>query len=218
MHASPKSPARFRVWPIVLIVAVLGGAIWLWEDVLEDRVFPKRWGVVEEGRVFRSGQLHPALVRRTLERHGIDLVISLIDLTHADDDDRAADEAERIACEELEIERRVFPLQGDGTGGIDNYAWAIASIAECLEDDRRVLVHCAAGSQRTGGVVTCFRVLVQGWEPQRALKEMARYDWEPDEDMAVLDHLNAHMRELVAKLVEMGVLEAAPDPLPRLAP
>ncbi len=145
-----------------VLVALVGGGVWLWEDVLEDRLVPKRWGVVEEGRVFRSGQLHPALVRRTLERHGIDLVISLIDLTRADDDDRKADEAERIACEELEIERRVFPLQGDGTGAIENYARAIASMAECLEDDRRVLVHCAAGSQRTGGVVTGFRVLVQG--------------------------------------------------------
>ena len=62
------------------VLAVLaGGGVWLWEDVLEDRLVPKRWGVVEEGRVFRSGQLHPALVRRTLERHGIDLVISPAD-------------------------------------------------------------------------------------------------------------------------------------------
>ena len=66
--------------------------------------------------------------------------------------------------------------------------------------------------------MACFRVLLRGWEPQRALEEMVRYDWEPDEDVIVLDHLNAHMHELVAKLVEMGVLEAAPDPLPRLAP
>ena len=218
MQASPERSRRFRLWPIILIVAVVAGGVWMWEEVLEDRIVPKRWGVVEEGRIYRSGQLHPALVYKTLERHGIDLVISLIDLTYADDDDRAADEAERIACEELEIERRVFPLQGDGTGTIENYAQAIASIVECLEDDRRVLVHCAAGAQRTGGVVTGFRVLVQGWDPKRACAEMAEYDWDPDKDRAVLDHLNAHMHELVAKLVEMGVLEAAPDPLPRLAP
>jgi len=204
---------------VVGVLAVLaGGGVWLWEDVLEDRLVPKRWGVVEEGRVFRSGQLHPALVRRTLERHGIDLVISLIDLTRADDDDRKADEAERIACEELEIERRVFPLRGDGTGRIENYARAIASIAECLEDDRRVLVHCAAGSQRTGGVVTGFRVLVQGWDPKLACAEMAEYDWDPDKDRAVLDYLNAHMGDLVEQLRRMRVIDRAPDPLPLLAP
>ena len=201
-----------------LLAALAGGGVWLWEDVLEDRLVPKRWGVVEEGRVFRSGQLHPALVRRTLERHGIDLVISLIDLTRADDDDREADEAERIACEELEIERRVFPLRGDGTGAIENYARAIASIAECLEDDRRVLVHCAAGAQRTGGVVTGFRVLVQGWDPKLACAEMAEYDWDPDKDRAVLDHLNAHMGDLVEQLRRMRVIDRAPDPLRLRAP
>ncbi len=199
-------------------MALVVGGVWLWEDVIEDRLVPKRWGVVEEGRVFRSGQLHPALIHKTLERHGIDLVISLIDLTHADDDDRAADEAERIACDALEIERRVFPLQGDGTGAIENYARAIASMAECLEDDRRVLVHCAAGAQRTGGVVAGFRVLVQGWDPKRACAEMADYDWDPDKDHAVLDHLNAHMGDLVERLRRMRVIDRAPDPLPLLAP
>ncbi len=201
-----------------VVLALVGGGVWVWEDVLEDRFVPKRWGVVEEGRIYRSGQLHPALVHKTLERHGIDLVISLIDLTHADDDDRTADEAERIACAQLEIERRVFPLQGDGTGTIENYAQAIASIVECLEDDRRVLVHCAAGAQRTGGVVTGFRVLVQGWDPKRACAEMAEYDWDPDKDRAVLDYLNAHMGDLVEQLRRMRVIDRAPDPLPLLAP
>ncbi len=214
---TPRTRRRW-LWPVVLVALALGGAIWIWEEVLEDRIVPKRWGVVVPEQVYRSGQLHPALVGRTLECHEIDLVVSLIDLNAASEDDLAADEAERQTCEALGIERRVYPLQGDGTGDIGNYAGAIASIVEGTRRGERVLVHCAAGSQRTGGVVACFRVLVQGWEPQRALEEMARYDWEPDEDMIVLDHLNAHMHELVAKLVEMGVLEAAPDPLPRLAP
>ncbi len=214
---TPRTRRRW-LWPVVLVALVLGGAIWIWEEVLEDRFVPRRWGVVVQQQVYRSGRLHPALVRRMLEGHEIGLVISLIDLGAAGPTDRAADAAEQETCEALGIERRVYPLQGDGTGDIANYAGAIASIVEATRRGERVLVHCAAGSQRTGGVVACFRVLVQGWEPQRALEEMARYDWEPDEDVIVLDHLNAHMHELVAKLVEMGVLEAAPDPLPRLAP
>ncbi len=200
------------------MLVVGGGGFWLWEEVLEYRFIPKRWGTVVDGQVYRSGQLHPALVKRTLAKYQIELVMSLIDPRFLSDWDLEADAAEQRACGELGIERRVYPLQGDGTGDIGTYAGAIASIVEGTRRGERVLVHCAAGSQRTGGVVACFRVLVQGWEPQRALEEMARYDWEPDEDVVVLDHLNAHMHELVAKLVEMGVLEAAPDPLPKLVP
>jgi protein tyrosine/serine phosphatase len=214
---TPRTRRRW-LWPVILIVLVVGGAIWVWEEVLEDRVVPRRWGVVVPEQVYRSGQLHPALVRRTLEGNQIDLVVSLIDPSAASEADQAAEEAERQTCEALQIERRVYPLQGDGTGDIANYAGAIVSIVEGTRRGERVLVHCAAGSQRTGGVVTCFRVLVQGWEPRQALEEMARYDWDPDEDLIILDHLNDHMPELVAKLVEMGVLETAPDPLPKLVP
>ncbi len=50
-----------KPWIIGLMIAIIGGSIWLWEDVLEDRLIPKRWGVVEAGVIYRSGQLSPAL-------------------------------------------------------------------------------------------------------------------------------------------------------------
>ena len=54
----PK-PASRTLWIIGLAVAIIGGSIWVWEDVLEDRLIPKRWGVVEAGAIYRSGQLSP---------------------------------------------------------------------------------------------------------------------------------------------------------------
>ena len=62
---------------IAIIVAVIGSSIWVWEEVLEDRIIPKRWGVVAPGEVYRSWQLSPALFRQTLDKHGIGLVVHL---------------------------------------------------------------------------------------------------------------------------------------------
>ena len=202
-------------WVVVGIVVLIAGGIWLWEEQLEDRIIPKRWGAVIDGSLYRSGQLHPALIERTFVAHGIELVVSLIDVETGSDDDRAFDAVERTTCEDLGIERRVLPLQGDGTGNIGNYALAIGAIAVGLESGRTILVHCAAGSQRTGGVVACFRVLVEGWTPAEARAEMERYDWDPKDDRALTDHLNANMAELARRLVDLRVIDALPDPLPR---
>jgi hypothetical protein len=56
---------------IVGTLVVLWAMVMIWEELLEDRLIPKRWGVVEEGSIYRSGQLHAALVKSTLADHGI---------------------------------------------------------------------------------------------------------------------------------------------------
>ena len=141
------------VWLAVLLV---GGGIWLWEDVIEDRVIPKRFGVVKEGRIYRSGQLSASLIKRTLVKYKIGVIVSL-----SGDSDDVDKNAERQAAAELGIERLVFPLGGNGTGDINNYAEAIAAICEAQEKGNPVLVLCAAGAQRPGGVVATYRLLVE---------------------------------------------------------
>lgn len=197
---------------IGVIVAVIGGGIWLWEDVLEDRLIPKRFGVVVPGSIYRSGQLSPTLIRKTLARHEIDLVVHL----GVHDPLNKAHVAEQAAVESLGIERRLFPLRGDGTGDIDNYAQAIAAIVEARDAGQRVLVHCAAGSYRTGGVIASYRMLLEGMPPDEAWAEMEQYSW--NSDIPILpEYLNSHMAQLTEKLVQLGVIERVPEPLPVLA-
>ena len=206
-----KSIGRLLV-TIGVIVAVIGGGIWVWEEVLEDRLIPKRFGVVVPGSVYRSGQLSPSLVRRTLAKHEIDLVVHL----GVHDPGNKAHVAEQAAVETLGIERRLFPLRGDGTGDIDNYAQAIAAIVAARDAGRRVLVHCAAGSYRTGGVIASYRMLIEGKAPDEAWAEMERYSWNSDNPI-LPEYLNSHMGELTEKLLQMGVIESVPEPLPVLA-
>ncbi len=211
---SPASrPRKSRLLlTIGLIVAVIGGAIWVWEEVLEDRLIAKRFGVVVPGSIYRSGQLSPAMVQKTLAKHDIDLVVHL----GVHNPDNEAHVAEQEAVRQLGIERRLFPLRGDGTGDIDNYAQAIAAIVEARDAGRRVLVHCAAGSYRTGGVVASYRMLLEDMDPAEAWAEMEQYSW--NSDIPILpEYLNSHMGELTEKLVLLGVIERVPEPMPVLA-
>ena len=198
------------VWLAVLLV---GGGIWLWEDVIEDRVIPKRFGVVKEGRIYRSGQLSASLIKRTLVKYKIGVIVSL-----SGDSDDVDKNAERQAAAELGIERVVFPLGGKGTGDINNYAEAIAAIYEAQEKGKPVLVHCAAGAQRTGGVVATYRLLVEEKAPSFVLAEMKRYGWDPRRNELLLPYINSNMAQLAELLCEMGVINEAPEPLPQLGP
>ena len=209
----PRKSSGRLLLTIGVIVAVIGGGIWVWEEVLEDRLIAKRFGVVVPGSIYRSGQLSPAMVRKTLVKHDIDLIVHL----GVHDPTNKAHVAEREAVEALGIERRLFPLRGDGTGDIDNYARAIAAIVEARDAGRQVLVHCAAGSYRTGGVIASYRMLIEGMAPEEAWAEMERYSW--NSDIPILpEYLNSHMAELTEKLLQLGVIDSVPDPLPVLGP
>ena len=200
-HASrPRKSTGRLLLTIGIIVAVIGGAVWVWEDVLEDRLIAKRFGVVVPGSIYRSGQLSPAMVQKTLEKHHIDLDVHL----GVHNPLNEAHVAEQGAVQQLGIERRLFPLRGDGTGDINNYAQAIAAIVEARDAGRKVLVHCAAGSYRTGGVVASYRMLLEGMPPAEAWAEMEDYSWNSDSPI-LPEYLNSHMAELTAKLVKLGV-------------
>jgi protein tyrosine/serine phosphatase len=197
---------------IVLAAVIIGGGIWLWHDVIQDRVIPKRWGCVEQGAIYRSGELSPALIERTLRKNDIQVIVSLTGEKPDDPDQNA----ERQAAKELGIELLRFGLGGDGTGDIEHYAQAIAHIVKAKQEGKAVQVHCAAGTQRTGGVIACYRLLVRGDPKDDVLREMRSYDWDPQDNPKLVPYVNENMPTLAARLVELGVIESVPDPLPLL--
>ena len=199
------------VWPAILLLV---GAAWLWEDVVEDRVIPKQFGVVKEGQIYRSGQLSSSLVKRILLKYKIGVIVSLSGDSSGDVDK----DAERQAAAELGIERLIFPLSGNGTGDINNYARAVAAICEAQKKQKPVLVHCAAGAQRTGGVIAAYRLLVEKENAPFVLAEMMRYGWNPKRNVYLLPYLNSHMEELAMLLQQMDVIDHVPSSLPQIGP
>lgn len=198
---------------LVCFLVGLAGTL-LWSEVLKYRFIVKRFGVVEPGLIYRSGQISKWLIEDTLKRHEIAVVIDLNGIEVGD----AHQPVEVETAERLGLEHHRLPLSGNGTGDIRQYAEAIRLIHESANAGRPVLVHCYAGAQRTGGVVACYRMLVQKKPPSEAYAELMRYGWDPDEDHALRDYVNANMVELAGLLAENGVIAEAPDPLPILGP
>lgn len=183
-----------------------------WE-IFKYQIVPKRFGVVEQDKIFRSGRIAPHLIRKTLQKHGIKVVV---DLTKPDQQNPSWC-AEQAVTEELGINRYNFPLCGDGTGDIANYANAIAVIESSKKENKPVLVHCAAGVQRTGGVIASYRLLVEKQPPATAYAELTRYGWKPRHDKILLDYLNSHMAELAVllqsrQIIQKGEKEKPPPP------
>lgn len=209
-----RYPRPRRAALLLAVTVIIGGGAGIWQGILKDRLVAKRWGVVEEGRIYRSGQISRHLIEPMLTQNGIRVVI---DLT-GDDPANPDQPAERQAIARLGIELKRCPLWGDGTGNIRNYAAAVKALVDARREGKPVLVHCFAGTQRTGGVVAAYRMLVEQRPPGDALAELRKYKWDPTRDGILTDYLNAHMAELAALLVANGVLAHVPDPLPTLVP
>lgn len=194
------------------VILILCGAMWLWVELVEDHVVPKRWSSVERGCIYRSGQLSPSLVRKTLKRHKIAVIV---DLTR-DEPEAKEQQAETKAAHELGIRLTRFPLHGDGTGEIGNYAGAITEIVRARSRGERVLVHCRAGVQRTGGIIACYRLLVEQRSASFVMEELRENRWDPTDNPDLIPYLNEHLGELAAMLLETGVINEIPSPLPVL--
>lgn len=212
--AAPKAKPSLLIWKVAVLCVTIGLGYWVWDEFIEERVIPKRLGVVVPKQLYRSGQLHPALVEDVLRVRGIDLVIDMTRQVEGD----PYQEAEQQAVENLNIEHLRLPgLGGDGLGDPNRYIEALIAIDQAMDADQQVLVHCAAGSQRTGGVVALYRLLFEQWETDRIIDEMKQYDWEMT-DQVLLDYLDKHLPEIAAALAEAGVIDRVPENLPRLAP
>jgi tyrosine-protein phosphatase SIW14 len=192
-------------------LAVLSGVL-LWKEGLQDQVIPKRWGVVEPGLIYRSGQISARLVETTLRKYRITTIVSLT----FDDPNDKNQIAERLAAEKMGIDLQRYPLRGDGTGDITNYAKAVATIAQAKRSGKPVLVHCAAGAQRTGGVVAFYRLLVERRPVTFVYAELCNYGWKPS-DSPLINYVNTNMAAMAELLQQMGITGDVPNPLPVLA-
>jgi protein tyrosine/serine phosphatase len=208
-----SNPRLNRRWFLIATVTVLVAAgISLWTCVLEDRFIPKRFGVVEQGLIYRSGQLSPPLIKKFLTQRSIRVII---DLTF-EDPNNLDQQAEKKTAEELNVRILRFPLGGDGTGDVNNYARAITAIADAEKNKLPMLVHCAAGAQRTGGVIAAYRLLVQKKDPAFVINELKRYGWKPKSNPALLTYLNNNMAELASLLKQTSVIDEIPAQPPQL--
>jgi len=198
----------------VLAVAGLGSVVWF--EFVRYQVIPKNFGVVDEGRIYRSGRLTPRMLEQIVESKDIRLIIDLAD---------GPNDAEEVALEQatadrLGVRRIGLDLVGDGTGDPALYAEAVALMADPA--NQPVLVHCAAGAQRTSTATIAYRHLLQGVPLKEAYAESFDFKHDPGQDWMLLAYLAEHLDEIEAAIAEARASDAndageRPSPGPAVA-
>ncbi len=212
-HAPPRRTGRLAIVLVALVAAVAGGA-WLYRYAVRDNLFPKNFGVVEQGKVYRSGKLTPAAFRTIHAEHGIRTIIDLGAWGAGSDGDRR----EQRTAEALGIERYRFELVGDGTGNPNHYVHTLRLLTDPAKQP--VLVHCGAGAERTGIAVMLYRSVTVGTPIEQAYEEAKRYGHDPERNPRLREVLDRYAQPILdayragTQIAVPGEVEPVPDPVP----
>jgi tyrosine-protein phosphatase SIW14 len=153
----------------------------------------RNFRVVEDGVLYRSGQLSPAVFERVLDEYGIKTVITL--RTVRNPSLPYPDEFERRICDDRNLKHvrlvpRVWGPDEKGTIPADENVKRFLELMDSKEN-HPVLVHCFAGIHRTGTMCAIFRMEYHGWPADRAIEEMRICGFDP-EDMH--EHIEGYLR------------------------
>jgi tyrosine-protein phosphatase SIW14 len=150
--------------------------------------------VVEEGVLYRSGQLSPDGLERVIHDCQIKTVVTLRAARQTGQ--KSPDEWEEGLCASKGVKHvRIVPRVwgADETGEIPAEQ-GVREFLKVMEDkaNHPVLVHCMAGIHRTGTMCAIYRMEYQGWTAERAMEEMQHCGFAP-EDMH--QHIAVYLRD-----------------------
>lgn len=177
---------------VLAAAAAVGLSAWAWFGWGRPNVFPENFGVVEEGKIYRSAALTPGALERVHERYGVKTIVDLGGF----DKDPVGDRVASRTAAALGMERYVFLLEGDGTGNPNAYVAALQVIND--PSKQPVLVHCSAGAQRTSGCVMLYRDFVQGRPLDETYPEASEYRHDPARNPDLMPYLKKHEAEIRA--------------------
>ena len=161
------SARQTKTFVLVFVAAGVAGISLL---VSSSTLTPRRFAIVEPGRVYRSGEVTPRQLDHLKREYGIRTVLSLLN------PEAPETVAEKEAAERLGLRWVNVPLPGSGASRPEDRA----RIKEVLldPDAAPLLVHCAAGTNRTGLAIGLYRLHQQHWTVDQVLDEMRRFDFE----------------------------------------
>jgi len=169
----------------IACLVFMGAAAW-------PHLVPKNFGTVVPGKIYRSGELTIAALADVVEDHKIKTIVDF----GAWEDGSRHDNLEAMAAKSLGVERIVLRLEGDGSGDPTMYLEALRIMTD--PSKQPVLIHCGAGSERTGCAVVLYRNIVQGVEIDRAYEEAMAFRHDPDRNKRlrpIIDHIAEPVRD-----------------------
>ncbi len=130
----------------------------------------RNFRVVEDGVLYRSGQLPLPRLQQVVQQYGIRTVVSLRDGSQAIDEQEEA-WVNAVTKKFVRIPYRQWSADETGKVPADE---SVKEFRAVMDDPANypVLVHCFAGIHRTGTMCAVFRMDYQGWTNAQAIGEM----------------------------------------------
>lgn len=153
----------------------------------------RNFRVVDEGVLYRSGQLSPDGLARVVHDKGIKTVITLRASRTRGGADPDAWEEEFCAANGVKHFRLVPKVWSTDERGEVPAEQNIQRFLEILDDPKNhpVLVHCFAGIHRTGTMCAIYRMEYDRWPAERAITEMENYGFDPAD---MVENIEGYLR------------------------
>lgn len=209
-----KSPSSRRLLIVLTTVAACAfGARAAYIGLLPN-LFPKRLGVVDPGKVYRSGQLTPGAFEQVIKQHGIRTIIDLGSTIHGQTEGELRNQR---TADALGVKRYVMRLYGDATGNPNYYIQALRLASDPA--NQPVLIHCGAGTERTGLTCILYKHLHMGTPLEEGFSEAKSYGHNPRRTPEMRLMMERYAETVLRHVREGGLIEAPDAPaLPEPAP
>lgn len=143
----------------------------------------RNFGVVEDGVLYRSGQLTPDAFDQVVRERHIKTVVSL--RTTRVVGKYPPDHWEESYCELHNVKHvRIVPrVWGADEKGEVPAEQAVQEFLRVMDDptNHPILVHCFAGIHRTGMMCAVYRMEYDRWPVDKAISEMHVYGFAPED-------------------------------------
>ena len=130
----------------------------------------QRFVEVDAGRLYRSRQPLEEQLRHSTGPRDIRRIVNLRMRENEKGNPETFDMEARV-CGELGIEMTHLPVEKV----LPTMDQVTAFLRQARRPDGATLVHCEHGRNRTSVMVASYRIVVQGWQPDRAMDEMLQY-------------------------------------------
>jgi protein tyrosine/serine phosphatase len=159
-----------------LIVALIVGGPTAYAYVRQNQLRNLR--VVDDGVLYRSGQLTLRGLKQTIHDLGIKTVITLRP-------SEGGTEQEEAYCRGQELNYyRIAPQRWWANGGAIPAEEGVNTFIRVMENPANfpVLIHCMRGVHRTGAFCAVYRMEFQGWRNEDAIEELRSCGYKELED------------------------------------
>lgn len=173
-----RTRTRWLLWTFAVVIVLLAAAI-TWDYGIQ-----KNFDTVVPGKIYRSGQPSEGQLDEWIQEYGLKSILSL---------------RFGVPPYEKELAKRygvkIYHVPFSATKGFGEGQWKTIRPLLTDEENLPILVHCHGGGDRSGIVTALYRVEIQGWPLEKALREMNRHYHVPLRYPALQKQLREYFQE-----------------------